>query len=95
MSGQEPMSAEARALHAVLDDDPDEAERILCDFLPGELRALERACAELGALCTDIRRDPMHSIDTDAPGAFAVAPAAVDVTEPPVPPPATGEGAKG
>jgi hypothetical protein len=65
VSTHEPMSAEARALHAILDDDSDEAERILRGFLPGELRALERACGELGALCADIRRDPMQGIETD------------------------------
>ena len=53
-----PMSAEARALHAVLADDVDDAARILRDFLPGELRALQRACGLLGALCVDVRRDP-------------------------------------
>ncbi len=52
------MTAEAQALHAVLADDLDDAERILRDFLPGEFRALQRACGLLGALCVDIRRDP-------------------------------------
>jgi hypothetical protein len=50
------MTAEAQALHAVLDD----AARILRDFLPGELRTLQRACGLLGALCIDVRRDPVH-----------------------------------
>jgi hypothetical protein len=53
-----PMSAEAQALHAVLADDLADAARILRDFLPGELRALQRACGLLGALCVDVRRDP-------------------------------------
>jgi len=52
------MTAEAQALHAVLADDLDDAARILRDFLPGELRALQRACGLLGALCIDVRRDP-------------------------------------
>jgi hypothetical protein len=65
MSTHEPMSAEARALHAILDGDHDEAEGILRGFLPGELQALQRACGELGALCGDIRRDPLHGIETD------------------------------
>jgi hypothetical protein len=65
VSTHEPMTAEARALHAILDGDSDEAERILRGFLPGELRVLQRACGELGALCGDIRRDPMHGIDAD------------------------------
>jgi hypothetical protein len=95
MSAHEPMSAEARALHAVLDDDHDEAARIRRGFLPGELRALERACGELGALGAEVRRDPMQVIESGAPDAFAVPPATVDVTEPPVPPSATGEGTKG
>ena len=51
-------SAEAQALHAVLADDLDDAARILRDFLPGELRSLQRACGLLGALCVDVRRDP-------------------------------------
>lgn len=49
----ETMSAEARALHAVLDEDDEDAERILSAFLPGELRALRRACGRLGAICED------------------------------------------
>ena len=53
------MSAEAQALHAALADDVDDAVRILSDFLPGELRALQRACGLLGALCIDVRRDPL------------------------------------
>jgi hypothetical protein len=52
------MTAEAQALHAVLADDLDGAERILRDFLPGELRALQKACGLLGVLCVDVRRDP-------------------------------------
>lgn len=60
------MTAEAQALHAVLADDLDDAERILRGFLPGELRALERVCGELGALCVDIRRDPMFGVELDA-----------------------------
>ena len=55
---QDTMTAEARALHAVLADDLDDASRILVGFLPGELRALQRACGLLGALCIDVRRDP-------------------------------------
>jgi hypothetical protein len=55
---RETMTAEARALHAVLSDDLDDAARILGGFLPGELRALQRACGLLGALCVDVRRDP-------------------------------------
>jgi hypothetical protein len=55
---QDTMTAEAQALHAVLVDDLDDAARILRDFLPGELRALQRACGLLGALCVDVRRDP-------------------------------------
>ena len=65
MSTHEPMSVEARALHAVLDSDPDEAARILRGFLPGELRALERASGVLGALCADLRRDPMRGVEAD------------------------------
>jgi hypothetical protein len=67
MSTHEPMTAEARALHAMLDDDWDEAERILRDFLPGELRELERACGQLGVLCADVRCDPMQGVGTDSP----------------------------
>jgi hypothetical protein len=52
------MTAEAQALHAVLADDLDDAARILGGFLPGELRALQRACGLLAALCVDVRRDP-------------------------------------
>jgi hypothetical protein len=52
------MTAEAQALHAVLADDLDDAARILSGFLPGELRALQRACGLLGALCVDVRGDP-------------------------------------
>jgi hypothetical protein len=63
VSTHEPMTAEARALHAMLDDDWDEAERILRDFLPGELRELERACGQLGVLCADVRRDPLQSVE--------------------------------
>jgi hypothetical protein len=74
VSTHEPMTAEARALHAILAGDPDEAERILRGFLPGELRALERACGELGALCADIRRDPMQGIETDEASAATASP---------------------
>ena len=52
------MSAEAQALHAVLADDLDDAARILGGFLPGELRALQRACGLLACLCVDVHRDP-------------------------------------
>jgi hypothetical protein len=52
------MTAEAQALHAILADDLDDARRILRDFSPGELRALQRACGLLGVLCIDVRRDP-------------------------------------
>jgi len=62
------MSAEAQALHAALADDVDDAVRILRDFLPGELWALQRACGLLGALCVDVRRDPF-------PGPWPVSPA--------------------
>lgn len=33
------MSAESEALHRIIEGDPAEAYRILCDFLPGELQA--------------------------------------------------------
>jgi hypothetical protein len=57
---------------------PDDAERILRGFLPGELRALERACGELAALCADVRRDPMHGIEAPAGhGVLVVPPGAV------------------
>lgn len=65
------MSAEAKALHAVLADDIDDAALILRDFLPGELRALRRACGQLGALGEDIRRDPMFGVESDEPAVDA------------------------
>ena len=55
---EDTMTAEAQALHAALADDLDGVERILRDFLPGELRALQRACGLLGALCVAVSRDP-------------------------------------
>ncbi len=53
------MTAEAQALHAVLADDLDDAEHILRDFLPGELRSLQQACGLLVVLSVDIRHDPV------------------------------------
>jgi hypothetical protein len=53
------MAAAAQALQAALADDLDAAVRILGDFPPAELRALQRACGLLGVLCIDVRRDPL------------------------------------
>jgi hypothetical protein len=78
VSAHEPMSAEARALHAILDDHLDEAERILRDLLPGELRELERACSQLGALCADVPCDPMHGVEVG--NQDMVPPAVLDTT---------------
>lgn len=43
----EVMSAEAKALHAMLDGDVEDVDRILVGFLRGELLALMTACVNL------------------------------------------------
>jgi hypothetical protein len=48
---REPMSAEAKALHAELDRDGADVERILSRFNAYELRELHTACLELAGRC--------------------------------------------
>lgn len=47
-------SAEAKALHAVIDEDDDEVERILRDLLPGERRQLARQARALADACDEM-----------------------------------------
>jgi hypothetical protein len=47
-------SAEAKALHAVIDEDDDEVERILRDLLPWERRQLARQARILADACDEM-----------------------------------------
>lgn len=57
MSGYYARSAEATALHAVIDEDRDELRRVLRDMLPGELRQLARQADELSLACHEIAEE--------------------------------------
>lgn len=46
-------SAEATALHAVIDGDLGELNRVLADFTPGELILLAKQAEGLGEYCRD------------------------------------------
>jgi hypothetical protein len=46
-------SAEAKALHAVIDGDDEELDRVLGDMLPGELRQLARQAHRLAVACDE------------------------------------------
>lgn len=51
------MSAEAAALHAVMDNDESEARRILEDFYAAELKDLICQADRLSALCKEILKE--------------------------------------
>lgn len=50
---QQPLSAEGALLHAVIDDDLDEARRRIRDMLPGEVRSLQRSVHTLSDLLNE------------------------------------------
>lgn len=51
----QPLSAEAAVLHAIIEEDEDEAERLLGDFLPGELERLSHQGSRLMILADHVR----------------------------------------
>lgn len=53
MDGYYARSAEATALHAVIDEDESELNRVLGDMLPGELRQLARQAHRLAVACDE------------------------------------------
>lgn len=57
----QPLSTEAAALHAVIEDDEDEARRILSTFLPGELLRLYGDAQRLAGLAHDVRTNQCGS----------------------------------
>lgn len=58
------LSTEALALHAVIEDDLDEARRIIATILPSERRALARQAHQLADLCGEV--DRLQEIATGA-----------------------------
>lgn len=57
MDGYYARSAEATALHAVIDGDREELRRVLSDMLPGELRQLAAQARELSMACHEIEQE--------------------------------------
>lgn len=57
MDGYYARSAEATALHAVIDGDRDELRRVLGDMLPGELRQLAGQARDLSLACHEIAEE--------------------------------------